>query len=87
MTSGEQRRRRRKPRPVAAPEFEPSSEKGTVEESMDPEGQFGPGQGRRECPVPKPRGLLGQVLGFQNHDRNTSLPEDSKSSSPKSGTT
>ena len=31
------------------------------------------GQIKRECPVPKPGGLVGQILGFtsQNHDRPT----------------
>jgi len=25
---------------------------------------------KRECPVPKPGGLVGQIMGFKNHDRD-----------------
>ena len=27
-----------------------------------------------ECPVPKPKGLLGEVLGFKNEDSKEKLP-------------
>ncbi|KAI9821628.1 MAG: hypothetical protein M1827_002209 [Pycnora praestabilis] len=28
----------------------------------------------RECPVPKPGGVVGGILGFKNHDRDPPLP-------------
>ena len=28
----------------------------------------------RECPVPKPRGLIGEVLGFNDTDKGQALP-------------
>jgi|SRR5579871_2769514 len=30
---------------------------------------------RRECPVPKPGGLVGQVLGFEKHENGGRLPD------------
>jgi cytochrome c oxidase assembly factor 2 len=30
---------------------------------------------RRECPVPKPGGLVGQVLGFEKHENGGQLPD------------
>jgi hypothetical protein len=40
------------------------------------------GRRERECPVPKPAGLLGRILGFNHQDRPERLPvvvENSKS--------
>lgn len=35
--------------------------------------QAGSELGKRECPVPKPGGVVGRLLGFQEGDRSTSI--------------
>jgi len=58
---GRRRRRRRK-----FVDGEASSEQVPTEIVLDK---------RRECPVPKPGGLVGQVLGFEKHESGGQLPD------------
>ena len=61
----ELRRRRRRRRPKSVDE-EANSEHGQAEIILDK---------RRECPVPKPGGLVGQVLGFEKEEGGGRLPD------------
>lgn len=36
----------------------------------------------RECPVPKPRGIVGQLLGFTNNSNNTTDNRQQEQSKP-----
>lgn len=42
---------------------------------------------RRECPVPKPGGIIGEVLGLKKPDPRTSISAKSTSQSPESSGT
>jgi len=59
------RRRLRRKIPVKAEEPLPSPE---TEEMSEQEAEVMRARGR-ECPLPKPGGIIGQVLGFKNEDR------------------
>lgn len=58
--TGEPRRRRRRKSTTPDQETEGVSSVGQNITAEDFEGL----EGKRECPVPKPRGLIGQVMGF-----------------------
>jgi cytochrome c oxidase assembly factor 2 len=59
---GDNQQKRRRRRRKAPEEIEPS---GLGEEQLDPLAQIQMEGGRkRECPVPKPGGLVRQILGF-----------------------
>lgn len=71
---GPQKRRRRRrcgpeeqmaTRQIAAGEEAPAS--ACSPDEVEP--GFEKAARRRECPVPKPGGLVGQILGFENQDR------------------
>ncbi|KZF23315.1 putative alpha-1,3-mannosyltransferase [Xylona heveae TC161] len=69
--NGQKRRRRKSMSPADEnTQSEPSSSDnldGNMEAvSFQPRG--------RECPVPKPRGLVGEILGFKSTGKETSLP-------------
>ncbi|KAI9813694.1 MAG: hypothetical protein M1832_006122 [Thelocarpon impressellum] len=72
------RQRRRMPRPAAgAPDGDALGEEGYGE------GDDAVELGRRECPVPKPRGLLGEVLGFRDGRRRGDGCVEVESSRPE----
>jgi cytochrome c oxidase assembly factor 2 len=78
------RRRRRKCVNTTEIVKESSNEANLVEEaSTDDEDTTGEHMGgkraRRECPVPKPGGIVGQILGFKNEQ---SIRGDGKGSGP-----
>lgn len=74
-----QRKRRRKRHPL-----DESSPHGEEETACSGKGK-GLGRRPRECPVPKPGGLIGQIMGFKNHDRERPVVkvESVKSRPPK----
>jgi cytochrome c oxidase assembly factor 2 len=70
LGDNQQKRRRRRRR--TPEEMEPS---GSGEEQLDPLAQMHLEVGRkRECPVPKPGGLVGQILGFPVRKEEGLLP-------------
>lgn len=78
------RRRRRKSINTTEVAKESSNEAKLVEEaSTDDEyntdEHIGGNRARRECPVPKPSGIVGQILGFKNE---RSIGDDGKGSGP-----
>ncbi|KAI9872885.1 MAG: hypothetical protein M1830_001090 [Pleopsidium flavum] len=70
-TLGDGQRRRRRKRPTTE-----ATDVGTIEAT--PEELVGEGalmaRKARECPVPKPSGLIGEVLGFKQEDKAQPLP-------------
>ena len=76
---GRPRRRRRK----TSPQFEAAgnSEPRIVQFEVDRE-DAGPSSTRRECPILKPGGIIGDILGFNSREpktRGSDLPQDSSS--------
>ncbi|KAJ4411271.1 hypothetical protein N0V82_009055 [Gnomoniopsis sp. IMI 355080] len=70
-------RKRRRRRPVSQ---EPEVQNGIAQfnnvaqdDLVDQEGR----KGRRECPVPKPGGKVGELLGFKTNDDDTKAPRSS----------
>jgi cytochrome c oxidase assembly factor 2 len=60
------RRKRRKPA-ICGTDEEGESKDALVEEGEETEGmEGGKRQLKRECPVPKPGGLVGEILGFKS---------------------
>ncbi|KAI1766226.1 hypothetical protein GGR53DRAFT_223972 [Hypoxylon sp. FL1150] len=77
---GTRRRRRRRPEPAVVKDgiaqFESSSEdfeRRTAAQTSGAAAAVGRTRRDRECPVPKPRGVIGELMGF-----NKSQEEDSK---------
>jgi cytochrome c oxidase assembly factor 2 len=62
LTPGTQRRRRR--RKVGDEDLQKEGESGAMETQKD--NDLALDLPRRGCPVPKPSGLVGQILGFSN---------------------
>jgi hypothetical protein len=57
--------------PIGATQFtESASEEASTFYQMEAEAEALARIGR-ECPVPKPRGIVGQILGFSNNNNNT----------------
>lgn len=75
-----QRKRRRKNAPMD--EASPTGEDGIACSVLREEGLS---RRPRECPVPKPGGLIGQIMGFRNHDRERPVVkvENGKARPPK----
>lgn len=64
--NGQQRRRRRKKR---TPEAVDGSESATDASAPGYENGILNGRPKRECPVPKPGGLVGEIMGFRKDGR------------------
>ncbi|TVY54925.1 hypothetical protein LCER1_G002281 [Lachnellula cervina] len=73
MQDGQQRKRRRRRKCVDEVDGAGKNKEagagigaGVVEESADEEDEgLGERKSKRECPVPKPRGVVGELLGFR----------------------
>ncbi|KAI9834580.1 MAG: hypothetical protein M1819_002956 [Sarea resinae] len=72
-SDGQTHRRRRRRRPCTAADGADAAD-GELADGVAP---MGPTQLRqRECPVPKPRGLVGEILGFKQLDKDaTPMPK------------
>ncbi|KAK4543735.1 hypothetical protein LTR36_005380 [Oleoguttula mirabilis] len=64
MPDGTIKRRRRKSQ---APEEEAGLAKAIADDDMQQ--AVSEGRPKRECPVPKPGGLVGQIMGFESKER------------------
>lgn len=67
MTEGGQRRRRRR-KPTRDESIEMRKEKSETSGTADEEALLA--RKAHQCPVPKPTGLIGQVLGFGSDGRD-----------------
>lgn len=64
-TAGDGQRKRRRKRPAAESTVDGTTDRGSAE--LEEESAL-LARKTRECPVPKPSGLIGEVLGFKKGD-------------------
>lgn len=70
---GTRRRRRRKPEPT-----EVKDGIAQFESSNSDFDRLSNGEAKRECPVPKPGGVLGQLMGFSKSTKNSEQSRDDR---------